>query len=151
MAKGLPRSIIKQYGISKKAWEVYRKGKTYKRPRTSLKAKVKNLAKRRWFKKKRHHKSKQIPIALVGGVAGTLLGGKSALQHTTIGHLKAGEWDYALYRMVTNITGYDIGKCQWDWHWINWEPFVAGFLVHKIASMTGINRKLAQKTKYIGL
>lgn len=63
--KGLPKSIIKKYGISKKAWRVYRGQKSSKK---SSKRKVKKTAKRRKYsrkKKTRRKRSNKIPISVI--------------------------------------------------------------------------------------
>jgi len=69
MAKGLPKSIIKKYGISKKAWEVYRgskkKRKVNKSRRTS-KSRRKTLVRRRSYRRKPRRRRTQKRISLIG-------------------------------------------------------------------------------------
>jgi len=81
MAK-LPKSLIKKYGISKKAWSIFKKGKGIKSKsktvtkKTTTKTRgVKIMAKRRSFKKtvKRAHKKAKLGLMydiISGGVYG---------------------------------------------------------------------------------
>jgi len=70
MAKGLPKSIIAKYGISKKAWDIYRglKRKVNK-PRRHSKSTVKNMAKRkRRFRRARpyHRRRRDHRLSILG-------------------------------------------------------------------------------------
>lgn len=65
---GLPKSYIKKYGVSKKAWRMYRasKNKRKSRPKTTKRS-VKRTARRRSYRKTRRRSSNK------WGVAGTVL------------------------------------------------------------------------------
>ena len=68
---GLPKSIIKKYGISKKAWSVYRGRKTKKRSvvRVAKRRKYKARPRKSYFKRRRKSKG------LGGGITGIVIGG----------------------------------------------------------------------------
>lgn len=70
---GLPRHIIKKYGVTKKAWRVYRRGRTKKR-------RVKSMARRRKrtrsYAKKVYRRAKSVFKGTFGQIlAGALYGG----------------------------------------------------------------------------
>jgi len=70
MPKGLPKSIIKQYGITKKAWSVYR-GRKKSSSRSSkvtgkVKRRTKSLARRRG---RRGSRKFTLPLAPILGLA----------------------------------------------------------------------------------
>lgn len=68
---GLPKSIIKKYGITKKAWSVYRGKKTKSRSvvRVAKRRKVRRYKARGLFKRRRKSKG------LGGGITGIVIGG----------------------------------------------------------------------------
>jgi len=67
----LPKSIIKKYGITKKAWSVYRK----KKPKLKVKVrgKPKKMAKRRTYRRKKTNKS-FIPSGIMKPLSAGLYG-----------------------------------------------------------------------------
>lgn len=106
---GLPKSYIKKYGISKKAWTEYRKankGRTTKRKT----AKVKHVAKRRrryTRKTTRRKKDRRIPLAPTLGFALPLAFGKP-YGGTWASPMEAamdGSWKGALQSALVNLTG----------------------------------------------
>jgi hypothetical protein len=82
---------------------------------------------RRWFGKRRRRGSRRIPLAPVLGLAGTVLGGKN---ESTLSLIQGGNWQGAFNRVCINMTGYDPATGGWDWKLMNWEPTIAGLLVH---------------------
>lgn len=104
---GLPKSIIKKYGISKKAWSVYRGGH-------SKHKKVGSMAKRRVSRrsrfsrrvKRRFHKAKiPLEVMIAGGatiVTPATEGWGSPMQHMTDGAMDLVAQDYA--KGLANIT-----------------------------------------------
>jgi len=113
MAKGLPKSIIKKYGISKKAWEVFRGRKSRSRPskvKTSRKVK-KTLAKKRSYKRKakKHRKKarRTIPLEVVlTGGAIPFTPARSGWR-TPYENIQAGDYRYAMGNLVTGFTPFD--------------------------------------------
>lgn len=74
--KGLPKSIIKKYGITKKAWSVFRgrkksSSKSRKVTRTNPKRRVKTTARR---KRRRGRGGFTIPLAPIIGLAAGMAG-----------------------------------------------------------------------------
>jgi len=85
MAKGLPKSIAKKYGITKKAWRVYRAGKG--KPKSKGKTKQ-STSKRRKSTKKVKNTSKGSRILGNMGlkgliISGAILSGLKFLMRTT--------------------------------------------------------------------
>ena len=101
---------------------------------------------RRWFGRKRKAGKKKISIAVVGGLAGTILGGKGA---TTMEHIQSGDYVHAGMRVITNLTGYSMDLNRWDWQWINWEPLAAGIIVHM--TLGRFANKYLRKVPYVNL
>jgi len=54
---GLPRSIIKKYGVSKKAWSVFRSSRSRSTKRAPRKTQVNSMARRRRFSRARAYAS----------------------------------------------------------------------------------------------
>jgi hypothetical protein len=144
--RGLPKSIIAKYGISKKAWDVFRGRRKSLKVRTPTRNVVGvKMAKRRRFSRiHRRRGARRIPLALVGGIAGTVLGGHCNPEDTTIARLQKGDFPGAAVRVIQNFTGYNLDGQGWNWQWINWEPLVAGIIVHKAASLLGVNRAIGR-------
>jgi len=116
----------------------------------------KKSSRRHWYSRKGKSRKRptQIPIAIVAGVAGTLLGGHCDPGDTTLACIQRGDPYAAIDRLITNVTGYSMTHAAWDWHWIAWEPVVGGVIVHKLASIAGVNRltkRVPMIGKYIGV
>ena len=78
MAKGLPKSIIKKYGVSKKAWQVYKEQKKggRKTKSKSKKSKSKKSGGRKKVAKKKTYRRRSFgfgKISLKGAIFGGLL------------------------------------------------------------------------------
>lgn len=135
MAKGLPKSLIAKYGISKKAWEVYRglkgKRKVYKPQKPSLRTKVKAVARRRWHKKRRRNQ-KKISLAVAAGLAGTLLKPNDIYVHGTLAYAKEGHIPFTVGNIVSNLTGYAMEGGSWSLERLiqGVTPLAMGCLVH---------------------
>lgn len=88
-------------------------------------------------KHKTHRKQMTIPIAVVAGFVP--LAGELA------GCVQRNDWR-GLQWTVASLSGYDINTKSWDIRWAihGLSPIVAGFAVHKVANMIGINRALSR-------
>lgn len=147
MAKGLPRSIVKKYGVSKRAWAVYRASKNRKVNKTrSTKSKpVRKLARRRSYtRKRRKRRTRTIPLAPLLGVAA---GAVQRTRHNPswIGaYIRTGNWEAAFNQLTTNFTGYTPQKGTWDWkdaHAL--QGLIIGLLAHKAVGWLGGHRIFA--------
>jgi hypothetical protein len=145
MAKGLPKSIIKKYGITKKAWSVFRgrKGKTRSRKtRASNPRKVKRRMARK--KKRRGGKSLQTQVfkwLRIGALAAP--GAVVALSPGTPG----GKFNAAmeLYTGVNIQESKDTGTCAFHAEKLaaGWMPFLMTTLVtYGIPKLAGIIRRI---------
>ena len=79
-----------------------------------------------------------LPLSIVAGlVPGIVAVGTTA---QTSGMLAAGKM------MGTIYTGYDYTSGKWSWSYMQMGlmPLLAGFAVHKLAGMVGLNRMMAQ-------
>ena len=145
MARGLPKSYIKKYGVTKKAWREYRKvhpkrGTTRKTrsSRSNPKRKVRKRVARR--KRRRKKQGFTIPLAVVGGLA---VGMAEPVQMLIQGDIMAAAdkiaWHYTGYSTTTgqyfDINGLQRGLI----------PLIIGGLVHKFVggSPLNLNRMLA--------
>jgi len=150
MAKGLPKSLIKKYGISKKAWRVFRGRKKRPRSRASNpKRRKKSNPNRRTRKMGRKNKRR---------------GGKS-LQQTVFKYLRLGslaapgliyatqplKLDQKLNEIFRVYSGVNIkhsiesNEFQFDWKRLamGWGPFLATTLVtYGIPKLAGIIRRI---------
>ena len=137
---GLPSSIIKKYGVTKRAWQVFRGRKTRRPKPRSVKVMARRRYSRRptrrarvrsWIRRRGRGKRK-ISIAVVGGLAGTALTPNVGHGAGTIGYLQAGQLDYALGNIVENLTGYDMQSGQWRMESLvrGITPLAAGVAVH---------------------
>jgi len=149
--KGLPASIVKKYGISKKAWEIFRKGKSVssaRTKRTKLKSKREytDSMPRKKSKSKRR-KSTTIPIAVLLGASAGLI--------NPIARAASGQasWDWAVRDAVANytgvVTGYDssgnfVSYFSFDKLKQGLLPLFVGTGVHILASKLGVNRALGR-------
>lgn len=143
---GLPKSYIKKYGITKKAWKEYRaslkKSKTTKK-KTTTKKKAKRVA----SKKKRAKSKPTAPMAVLIGLGAGLV--------EPIQNAMKGDYQAAGRQLSMNYTGVDPINAD---RGIQFEqlkkgllPLVAGALVHKFVGGTlGVNRVLGRaKVPYI--
>ena len=149
--KGLPKSIIKKYGISKKAWRVFQ-GKKSKSstPRTSKTSrKVKKVAKRRYSRKRsRRRGGMTIPLAPIAGLAAGLASGSAwSGGASVISRLMEGNITDAAKIACFNYTGIDPYTGTFDPNGLKTGllPLIMGALVHKFVggAPLNINRMLA--------
>ena len=141
--KGLPKSIIKKYGISKKAWAVFRGQKSKSStPRTSKTSrKVKKMARRRYSRKRsRRSGGMTIPLALVSGVAASVARPLKTAYDTS-------DYQLAAWQLCEGYTGFYPGDGSFDFQRLKFGlvPLAAGALVHKFVggSPLNVNRMLA--------
>jgi hypothetical protein len=137
MAK-LPKSIIKRYGITKKAWQVFRG----KRRGTSRKPKMVRRTRRSYrpWRRRRSRGKRTIPILpIVGLVAATnAYSGWDALKQG-----RFGDWAEAF---TAGMTGYSIKSGDWNAEHLKQGlmPVVAGALGHYAMNFLGVNRYMAR-------
>ena len=140
--KGLSKSIIKKYGISKKAWAVYRgkksKGSTPRTSKTSRK--VKKVARRRYSRKRsRRSGGMTIPLAPIAGLAAGLA--------VPIDYALSGDYKGAMNILSENYTGYNFYQGMWEPEKLKRGllPLIIGALVHKFVggSPLNVNKMLA--------
>lgn len=135
---GLPASIIKKYGVTKKAWRIYRRRhpKTNKRRRISN-PKVKRVARRRRYTRKRRRRKRTIAVLPILGAVGTFA--------PVIPHIQIGDWEGAIRQAVESGTGYSIADGQWypDRAIKGLMPLIVGVAAHKVCNMLGLNRVFA--------
>lgn len=140
---GLPASIIKKYGVTKRGWREYRKKhpKTNKR-RSPTTRKVKRVARRvrrhyRRYRARRRRRKKTIAmlpiVGIIGGVQEPI---RRAIQ---------GDWQGAVTELIQTSTGISTVDGTWHPEWLTtfWAPVIAGALGHKVASLMGINKTFA--------
>lgn len=140
LANGLPKSYIKKYGISKRAWREYRKAKGGSRtPRTrrTRRTGVRRLGRRRYTRRRRRRNPRTIAIAPVLGLVGGL---QDPIQRAV-----AGDYMGALHEARNIITGFDeFGGWNPQWMTKFWGPVIGGVLMHKVANFIGVNRQFAK-------
>jgi len=132
--KGLPKSIAKKYGISKKAWAVYRGTKKKPKasnPRPEKARKVRRKVAKR--KRSRRSKSMTIPLAPVIGLIGPMA-------PRIIPALISGDFGGALHEARNIYTGFDEnGNFHFDWLMQGLMPLIGGLLVHKFVGGAPLN------------
>jgi hypothetical protein len=104
----------------------------------------------RW---RRFRRSKaKIPLAVVGGMAGTILMPNETYTYGAIEYVKAGNFDYAIGNVIENLTGYSMGTGRWSWSAMlrGLTPMFAGLVVHKLAGKFGINQAI-RKVPYVNI
>ena len=142
--KGLPASIIKKYGVTKKAWRVYRGKK--RAPRTKRKTTKKRKRTRRSNPKKGGNRTakRKIPLVATLGAIGSLAvttpwsGGNSVLSR-----LMQGNIEDAMKIAVRHYTGIDPYTGAWNIMEARGLMAVAGSAaISMIVSKLGLNRYL---------
>lgn len=137
--KGLPKSIIKKYGITKKAWRVFRGKKSKSRSKTKTKTKRKRrvnpIARR---KKKGGGKSLQRTVFKWLRVAALVAPG---LHAATAPGKPMDKLDLAIYR----YSGYSMKRGKWEPQALmqGYGPFLGTVLAtYGIPKLASIIRKL---------
>lgn len=141
MAKGLPKSYIKKYGITKKAWREYRKSKGGKRKTTRRSTKRKTTRRRSTSRNAvRRIKKLNLPIALIAGTAAGLIDPvKAAIQ----------EKDPAKAARIVSYhyLGFNVTTGQFEPEGLKKGllPLIAGALIHKFVggAPLNVNKSLA--------
>jgi len=133
MAKGLPKSIIKKYGVTKKAWRIFKgKRRKSKRTRTSnpKKRRVRRIGRRR---KGSRRYSMTIPLAPVAGILAGMI--------DPINEALAGNYPRAMEVVVQRYTGYNVTDGTWNVGNLlkGVGPLIAGLLVHKFVGGPPLN------------
>ena len=115
LAKGLPKSIIKKYGISKKGWQVF-KGKhpykkVYKGQTSNPKSGKKTMGKKRRYTKKRNtrKRDKRFPISAGVGLATSVFAPAAPGWSTPYQNITDGHFDMAVQGLIRAWTGVAIG------------------------------------------
>jgi len=136
--KGLPKSIIKKYGISKKAWAVFRGSKSSKssNPRPKKARKVKKVARRR---RSRRSRSMTIPLAPVAGLVVGLTTNK--LGWSPLEFALDGNFRYAAAALSQNYLGFDPISGTFDVSMMmnGTGALILGALVHKFVGGAPLN------------
>jgi len=140
MAKGLPKSIAKKYGITKKAWRVYRGKKGRSKSRSKSKSKSRKRSNPRRKNAVRRIKKLNLPIALIAGTAAGLIDPfKAAVQEKDPGK--------ALRIISYHYLGYNVTTGQFDINGLKKGtlPLIAGALIHKFVggAPLNVNKSLA--------
>lgn len=144
MGKGLPKSIIKKYGITKKAWRIYRG--TQKA--TTKKSTSKKSTKKSGGKKRMGNRKFTLPMSIVAPLAASFFTrGRTGWSSSPAEEIMAGRYKQAVNHLVSGWTGFVLpGGPFWDP--INSMGYAkmlfVGALVHKAAGYFGINRILAR-------
>jgi len=132
----LPKSIIKKYGISKKAWRVFRgrkRGRTRASP-TKVKKRRKNPVARR-YRRTRRRRSRQmkIPLATAAGLAAGMA--------EPLSLLIKGDVENAANALSLNYTGYDFKANAFNFDRLKQGllPLVIGGLVSKLVGGRPLN------------
>jgi len=148
MAKGLPKSIIKKYGISKKAWSVYR-GKKGRKPRS----KSRRVTRRR---KKRNNPVRRVRRTVRRRRRNRK--GGSNLQAKVFKWLRIGmlvapaarnlarpvSMEKKVWHMAYDYGGFDFDTGTWDIKRmaVGWGPFLGACLAtYGIPKLVGLIRK----------
>lgn len=151
LASGLPKSYIKKYGISKKAWREYRKskGRSSRTRRVSPSPRrtgVRRLT-RRYRRKRRRRSPRTIPILPIGGaLVGATVPSEWSGGNTVISRLMEGNFVDAAKIAQAHYLGIDPydGKFKIELAAHGWVPIIVGGIMHKAANMLGINRHMSR-------
>lgn len=138
MARGLPRAIIKKYGITKKAWSVYRGRKSSTRKTKKSRAKGSKRRVKKTAKKKRRRRSfstatmfKFVRLAALGGPAVYAATSAPKGEKVRVG--------------LEYYTGFNVktGKFYAKALWTGYGPYLVTTLIHRgISKASGIIRSL---------
>lgn len=145
----LPKSIIQKYGITKKAWSVYRGTKRSRNPLRRVKRTLAKRRVRRSFRSRfqRSRKSHTFPLTMLPAVAVPLtriIAGDGAHLMGIANAVKTGDMGIvakeAGYSVAYELIGMDYNG-QWDFGIIgrNLGLIIGGMVAHKLANKSGIN------------
>lgn len=143
--RGLPKAIIKKYGITKKAWAVFR-GRRGSSESSSTKVTKKGgykMAKKRG----RRRGSFTLPMAIIiPAAAGPfMVAGPPGWGASPVQQIQAGNFQDAARIAMVSYTFFDPqeGKIKWDGGNAI-KSLILGFAVHWVASRLGVNRALGR-------
>ena len=131
MKSGLPRSLIKKYGISKKAWQVYRAGKKRSRPSRPVrikKTKVRFMARRRRVSRRPYTRTRYVRRA-VRRRGGTLTMKNLAMGAAVVAVVEPTLdtlLDQYIPISVAGIDPKDFGKAAIGWYLLKKKGMVKG-------------------------
>jgi hypothetical protein len=137
--KGLPKSIIKKYGISKKAWSVFRGRRTKSRPRSRV-SNPKRRVKRTARKKKRRGGGRNIQATIFKWLRVGALVGPGVVAAT-----KGGTWEEKASYVLAKYTSYESWNNRFNAAQLveGYAPFLAATLAtYGIPKIAGIIRRL---------
>ena len=142
LPKGLPKSIIKKYGITKKAWRVYRGRKGKKRTRSTRRSSnPKRRRKRNLPKTKRRTGGKNLQATVfkwlrIGSLVGPAVG-------------EAIRWkdqpEEIFPQVLKLYSGYYYPRGEFSFTWLKqgWMPFIATTLMTALVpKISGIIRRI---------
>lgn len=146
---GLPASIIKKYGVTKKAWRIYRQKhpKTNKRRRSSN-PKVKRVARRRrytrrqYVRRSRRRAKKTIPILPIISLAPPAANFITWVKEPLMAGNFEGAAYNAAYTLLKDFVGYDLNEQRFTGGNLiqTYGAIAAGYIGHRLANMFGVNR-----------
>ena len=142
--KGLPKSIIKKYGITKKAWSVFRGRKKSKSKGSNPKTKTKKKVYKKMTKNKtRRSGGMTVPMAVVLPLAAPLIKAATTLMAYPDRPMNA------LNPLSISFTGYDLVGGSWNLaHAHGLKGLVIGLLIHKFVGGAPLNlNKILSRAK----
>jgi len=140
--RGLPAAIIKKYGVTKKAWSVFRGRKGSKKSKGGGRMARRRGGRRGGF---------TIPMALVAGLSVPPIRAASA-QGAFPGRVDAILKGNTLeaQALVSDWMAHYIGYVahanvwRWDYAAVGWGTLLLGAVAHKVAGLLGVNRALGR-------
>lgn len=138
---GLPKSIIKKYGISKRAWAEYRKAKGKSKKRTTKQRTTKRTAKRRATKpkgvRKMGKRKTKIPLFTIAGIIGAPAV-RNTIQAAVSGNIAG------IPQALAGLAGVSSGRFNMAEAAANIVPIVGGALMSKFigGDPIGLNRRI---------
>ena len=140
---GLPKSLIKKYGITKKAWRIFRGRKAKKRTsktRRSSKPKKRRRYVTRPRKKRRSGGGRNLAGTAMKWIRITALVAPAI--HSAIG---GGTPEQKLNEAMRKYTGFNAADGSFDWTWLSkgWGPYLGAVLAtYGIPKLAAIIRRL---------
>jgi len=149
MAKGLPKSYIKKWGISKRAWREYRKTHKKSKSRTTRKSKTKTKTKRKKSNPNRSVKrtgKRSLQTTVFKWLRIGALVAPAAVVATQ--PMKADQKLNEIFRLYTGVNikhSMESNNIQFDWKRLamGWAPFVAAIVTtYGIPKIAGMIRRI---------
>lgn len=142
--KGLPKSIIKKHGITKKAWRVFKRGKGKRKAPSPKKRRYRKVARRKRRGGGRRNYKMPLSVVLPVGLGPFIPPGPAGWA-TPFQAFQAGDYSDAARTAICSLTFYDPGKpgVQSEGFKLdggNWlKAIIIGTLVHKFVGGWPIN------------